>query len=595
METKDGEEDRISKLSNTLLIHVLSFLETRYSVRTSILSTRWKNLWACVPNLTFHLHSPPSYGFSNFIDRVLLLHDLPQIHTFTFTCNSIFDIKPNRLNSWISFAIKRHVHHLYIDFIHGLFFRPLNFPLSLFTCESLVDLTLGFNTCIVSNLPDSICFPNLKSLKIWVADPDDSLTENLFRSCPVLEVLFLRARLELDKDEDEDDEVIFNICTQSLRVLRLYLEADSYDERCCFGHEVVIDAPALDDLLLDDNFMACYSINNVSSSLAIVHVDIGLFFWPRIAECDCHNRVLELLGGISNVRSLYLSSTTLRVLGYAEDNDQLTLGNLTRLELGVVYLSKLLLDLLAKMPNLESLKLIMDHQAVYRNCYHEEEEEFYEIQRPPCLLSHLKVIEVDDFEGLESDLLLVEYFLKNAKVLNKMVIKNQNLVSVKVEVLKRLLMFPRGSKTCEIEARDLIANLQEIQKFTQHNVLDVTTKYKHEANKKSRFEEFEVDDFVWAVLTKDKFSTSKYNKLAARKIGPLQVVERIHQNAYRLKLPSHIRTSNVFDVEHLIPYYEDSFDEEHTNSRVYSLSRGDNDAVCIAEKYMTTRDHRKAH
>ncbi|GMP73208.1 hypothetical protein CsSME_00031030 [Camellia sinensis var. sinensis] len=316
METKDGEEDRISKLSNTLLIHVLSFLETRYSVRTSILSTRWKNLWACVPNLTFHLHSPPSYGFSNFIDRVLLLHDLPQIHTFTFTCNSIFDIKPNRLNSWISFAIKRRVHHLYIDFIHGLFFRPLNFPLSLFTCESLVDLTLGFNTCIVSNLPDSICFPNLKSLKIWVADPDDSLTENLFRSCPVLEVLFLRARLELDKDEDEDDEVIFNICTQSLRVLRLYLEADSYDERCCFGHEVVIDAPALDDLLLDDNFMACYSINNVSSSLAIVHVDVGLFFWPRIAECDCHNRVLELLGGISNVRSLYLSSTTLRVSSF---------------------------------------------------------------------------------------------------------------------------------------------------------------------------------------------------------------------------------------------------------------------------------------
>ncbi|KAI8016661.1 Cellulose synthase-like protein E6 [Camellia lanceoleosa] len=101
---------------------------------------------------------------------------------------------------------------------------------------------------------------------------------------------------------------------------------------------------------------------------------------------------------------------------FMEDIGQLTLWNLTHLELGVIYLSKVMLDLLSKMPNLESLKLIMDYECYFGN---DEEKEFYRIQWhavPCCLLSHLKVIEIDNFRGRENDLLLVEYFLKNAKI-----------------------------------------------------------------------------------------------------------------------------------------------------------------------------------
>ena len=52
--------------------------------------------------------------------------------------------------------------------------------------------------------------------------------------------------------------------------------------------------------------------------------------------------------------------------------------------------------------------------------------------------------------------------------------------------------------------------------------------------------EFEVGDFVWVVLTKDHFFVRDYNKLSAKKIGPVEVIENINPNAYRLKLPSHI-------------------------------------------------------
>ena len=77
----------------------------------------------------------------------------------------------------------------------------------------------------------------------------------------------------------------------------------------------------------------------------------------------------------------------------------------------------------------------------------------------------------------------------------------------------------------------------------------MATKYKTNANKKRLHMEFEVGDYVWAVLTKDRFSVGDYNKLSIKKIGLVEIIEKINLNAYRLKLPSHIRTTDVFNVK----------------------------------------------
>ena len=81
--------------------------------------------------------------------------------------------------------------------------------------------------------------------------------------------------------------------------------------------------------------------------------------------------------------------------------------------------------------------------------------------------------------------------------------------------------------------------------------------------------EFEVGDYVWAVLTKDHFSVGDYNNLSAKKISHAEIVEKINPNAYRLKLSSNIRTTDVFNVKHLIPYVGHSSlgDDDATNSR----------------------------
>ena len=126
--------------------------------------------------------------------------------------------------------------------------------------------------------------------------------------------------------------------------------------------------------------------------------------------------------------------------------------------------------------------------------------------------------------------------------------------------------------------------------------MDSTDKYKQAADQKRRHVELGVGDFVWAVLTKDRFSVGEYNKLSARKIGPVEVVEKINANAYRLKLPSHIRTTDVFNVKHLIPYRGDNSDDEAVgsmNSGSNSFQPGEDDADGIAITFLERLDRRK--
>ncbi|KAL5728355.1 hypothetical protein ACHQM5_001448 [Ranunculus cassubicifolius] len=114
-----------------------------------------------------------------------------------------------------------------------------------------------------------------------------------------------------------------------------------------------------------------------------------------------------------------------------------------------------------------------------------------------------------------------------------------------------------------------------------------------DADTKRRLVEFEVGDFVWAVLTKDRFAIGEYNKLAARKVGPLEIIEKINSNAYRLKLPSAMRTSDVFNVKHLVPYHGDNSSEDESNSMTNSIQPGEEDVDRIAEDYMELRNKKK--
>lgn len=92
------------------------------------------------------------------------------------------------------------------------------------------------------------------------------------------------------------------------------------------------------------------------------------------------------------------------------------------------------------------------------------------------------------------------------------------------------------------EAIDFFIELHDVHRLVIENLSTSAARYKKDADNKRMELIFQSRDLVWIVLTKECFSAKEYNKLKAqaRKIGPVQVLERINPNAYHIQLPPHI-------------------------------------------------------
>ena len=84
-------------------------------------------------------------------------------------------------------------------------------------------------------------------------------------------------------------------------------------------------------------------------------------------------------------------------------------------------------------------------------------------------------------------------------------------------------LLPLPNKTrVQGKAEDFVHHLQETHKQVHANLLKSTAKYKAAADKKRRLVEFEVGDFVWAVLTKDRFSVGSTTNLQQKRLVHLK-------------------------------------------------------------------------
>ena len=124
------------------------------------------------------------------------------------------------------------------------------------------------------------------------------------------------------------------------------------------------------------------------------------------------------------------------------------------------------------------------------------------------------------------------------------------------------------------DATTFVDSLHEIHQKAISNLESSSSKYKSAADSYRRSLVFEIGDFVWAYLTQDRIHAHAYNKLKARKIGPLEVVERIYDNAYRLRLPADVNTSDVFNVKYL-SHFVSTIDEPDSGSNPSNRGRRD--------------------
>ena len=111
------------------------------------------------------------------------------------------------------------------------------------------------------------------------------------------------------------------------------------------------------------------------------------------------------------------------------------------------------------------------------------------------------------------------------------------------------------SKKGNLKAEAMANFMKNIHAQVKTQIDKSNAKYKGAADMHRRRVIFKEGDLVWVILSKERQPQGSYMKLNDRKVGPCEVLRKIKDNAYQVRLPSHFNISNVFNVQHLVPYF----------------------------------------
>jgi len=156
-------EDRISSFPDHIIGHILSFLPTKLSVATSILSKRWNRLWLSVLNFHFDDQTFQDFiSFRHFVSSVFLLRDITlPLQSFHLKCSKESSFQLHDINIFVYAAAQRQIQNLNLEMSSTIMIMKL--PHSIFSCRTLIVLHLkGLKVNDLSHV--AVDFPLLKTL-----------------------------------------------------------------------------------------------------------------------------------------------------------------------------------------------------------------------------------------------------------------------------------------------------------------------------------------------------------------------------------------------------------------------------------------------
>ncbi|ESQ44164.1 hypothetical protein EUTSA_v10005952mg [Eutrema salsugineum] len=333
-----GSNDLISSLPDALVCHILSFLSTKDAALTSALSKRWRNLLAFVPilDLDNSIYDYPKMGrrkrlqmrtsFKVFVDRVMALQGNATLEKFSLRCRTGRD--PSRVNSWILKVLERGV----ID-LDLYIFKALNYllPPKVLMVKTLVRLKVEGAGDLTIDV-EEFFLPKLKTLHFLdvTFEKSGAAFAKLISGCHLLEELVM---VEVSRFDENPNSISFD--TPNLYLMYTDAVAVKYPE-------VKLDS--------------------------LVEASLRLGKKRRKIE-----NAADFLTGISNVKILYLSFETLKVLNY-RCNKIPVFNNLMHLTIETHQDDRWesLLDILENSANLETLTFEGLHYKDTNNCQIEE-------------------------------------------------------------------------------------------------------------------------------------------------------------------------------------------------------------------------------
>jgi len=295
----DKEQDRLSDLSDELIIHILSFLTTKESYRTSVLSTRWESICTKIPNLDFELPMTSDPMSSKAIQSVYaaLLRRTENLRKLSLFSDD--GCTPYDIHLWVLKALDLKVHEL--EFDCWSMEKPTLLPRRLSISKSLVVLKLRGGPHPRLNYSSDVCFPSLKILHLQLIVFNSILDNhseydlaNFLSRCPHLEEFVLHDCMK---------QAINIVSFPSLKRVFISLFSTLGGSNVC---PLQINAPSLEVLQIVDTSISPrkYEFINLSN------LDRATL---RISNHPDLNSLYTLLKEISNVKSLTISSETIHV------------------------------------------------------------------------------------------------------------------------------------------------------------------------------------------------------------------------------------------------------------------------------------------
>ncbi|CAA0830129.1 Unknown protein [Striga hermonthica] len=403
--------DRLSSLPDDVICKILSLLPTITSVSTSVLARRWRDLWAHVPVLHFDEGHFVLYSvgraqnisevvINNAVNDVLSAHKSPTIDTFRICLTDMCGY--DDFEDWMVTVVARKVRNLDV-------FLETSLPQTIFSCETLVDLSLS--SCYIPDFGD-VSLPALRKLKLEMVGYESYKTlPNLLSGCPVLEELEMEMLFEEDHSNHCD---IASLTLKRLSISCTSIECSyNLDAQPC---ESMLETPAL-------RFLQLYHVSPpevtacalASLTEAKLDFDLGIQMGPSSRS------MLEFVGKLCGVRSLTLTTGFMNITASELSILNVKFPNLTKLALEKAH-GGFVSFFLENADNLEVLAITLLYQLEeeYLNYWMEPK------QVPTCLISHLKYVGIYEFEGVEPELNMIKYLLRNSKVLKGFKIQPRN-------------------------------------------------------------------------------------------------------------------------------------------------------------------------
>ena len=193
-------EDRISALPEELLVTILLLVPIKNAVATMILSKRWRYIWMMLPRLDYNETNDIKYDHDCggdddgddddddgddddgdlerkksiwwFLDKSLKLHKAPVLEILLISLGRRCPSDAN-VGNWVEKAVDRGV--VVVKFKLRWLAGPTTLPKSLYTCETLKELTLSNKVLVDFPSSSPSCLPSLELLQLFcVAYKDEA-------------------------------------------------------------------------------------------------------------------------------------------------------------------------------------------------------------------------------------------------------------------------------------------------------------------------------------------------------------------------------------------------------------------------------------